>query len=186
MVFSGAAWQLSSAAASAFKWDTVERVAKDPSLLKDVFDREKTDAAVKKWKRATNMVRGVGLRPSLFLALALSAPCRPCSRHEEEEGHQHVRGVGCHALSLLRAVSRLSSALYRVTWFNAGRQGPGRMQCTGPHARPHARTCVCVCVCVCVCLHSGGIRGRRTPHTNALEDTFAMVGSEAHTCLGET
>jgi hypothetical protein len=65
VVLSGAAWQLSAAAASAFKWETVERVAKDPSLLKDVFDRDKTDAAVKKWKRATNMVRGVGRPPPL-------------------------------------------------------------------------------------------------------------------------
>jgi len=37
-------------------------VAKDPSLLRDAFDKEKTDAAVKKWKRATNMVKNVGMR----------------------------------------------------------------------------------------------------------------------------
>ena len=56
----GTAWQLSSASASALKWETLERVAKDPSILKNSLDQDKTDAAVKRWKRATNMVKGVG------------------------------------------------------------------------------------------------------------------------------
>jgi len=55
----GTAWQLSSASASALKWETLERVAKDPSILKNSLDQDKTDAAVKRWKRATNMVKGV-------------------------------------------------------------------------------------------------------------------------------
>ena len=60
LVLSGAVWQLSTNAADAFKWETVERIGKEPSLLKNAFDQEKTDAAVKRWKKATNMVRGVG------------------------------------------------------------------------------------------------------------------------------
>jgi len=59
LLLSGVAWQLSSVSASALKWETLERIAKDPSVLKTTFDQEKTDAAVKKWKRATNMVKGV-------------------------------------------------------------------------------------------------------------------------------
>ena len=81
MLLSGAAWQLSTAAASAFKWDTVERVVKDPSLLKDAFDQEKTQAAVKRWKRATNMVRGVGSLLCLLCAvsLLLAVSCYCCA-----------------------------------------------------------------------------------------------------------
>ena len=59
LLLSGAAWQLTTVPASAFKWATVERVAKDPALLKDVFDQDKTDAAVKRWKKSMNMVKGV-------------------------------------------------------------------------------------------------------------------------------
>ena len=59
LMLSGVAWQLSTAPAGAFKWDTIERVAKDPSLLKNAFDQEKTNAAVKRWKQANNMVKRV-------------------------------------------------------------------------------------------------------------------------------
>ena len=59
LLLSGAAWQLTTVPASAFKWATVERVAKDPALLKDVLDQDKTDAAVKRWKKSMNMVKGV-------------------------------------------------------------------------------------------------------------------------------
>ena len=43
MLLGGTAWQLSTMPASALKWETLERVAKDPSLLQNAFDKEKTD-----------------------------------------------------------------------------------------------------------------------------------------------
>ena len=50
-------------------------MAKDPSLLKDVFDKEKTDAAVKKWKKATNMVKNVGMYACAAPAIAPPSWC---------------------------------------------------------------------------------------------------------------
>jgi len=67
LLLSGAAWQLSTFPASAFKLETVERVIKDPSLFKSVFDTEKTDAAVKKWKKSVGIVKNVGVRLCTFL-----------------------------------------------------------------------------------------------------------------------
>eukprot|EP00286_Rhodomonas_abbreviata_P001461 CAMPEP_0181289108 /NCGR_PEP_ID=MMETSP1101-20121128/706_1 /TAXON_ID=46948 /ORGANISM="Rhodomonas abbreviata, Strain Caron Lab Isolate" /LENGTH=343 /DNA_ID=CAMNT_0023393307 /DNA_START=1 /DNA_END=1031 /DNA_ORIENTATION=+ len=47
-----AAWQVSSLPSSALKWETVEKIAKDPSLAAVAFDKERVDKVIRRWKQA--------------------------------------------------------------------------------------------------------------------------------------
>lgn len=59
-LIAGAAWQISSLPSSALKWETVEKIAKDPSLVKVAFDQEKVDTIVRRWKKANVAVANPG------------------------------------------------------------------------------------------------------------------------------